>query len=216
MYRPRPARITPRTARTWLIPLVCVLAGALIGLSTAGAKTSGAAKPKPTASGTALTKVLHLCVSSHTGAARVVGLHARCARGERSVLVDNRAVGPQGPAGPTGPANTEVVQGPAETLIGNESTGTIVTSTAGCDHAVNGANREAYGGGAVVVTHPTSAVPDIVAVESSYPGIGVTGQTPATPPTAGAGANAYTAVGAITRMFDGDSATVQAYVICGP
>lgn len=215
MYRPRVTRIAPRRARTWLVPLACVLIGALIGLSGAAAKT-GTPKAKKHAGGTTVTRVLHLCVTRSTDAVRVVGRHARCARGERSVLLDNRPPGPRGPAGPTGPANSEVVQGAVVTLTGNQPTGSIATSTAGCDHAVNGANREAYGGGVAVTTHPTTGTPDILSVESSYPGAGVTGQAPATPPEVGKGANAYTATVAISRMFTGDTATVQAYVICGP
>jgi hypothetical protein len=211
MHRHRRPRPAPRKARTWLIALGCVLLAGLVGLSTAGAKTKAPTKTmKPTAGAT--TKMLHLCVLGRTGAVRLVGRHARCAKGERSVLL----AGPRGPAGPTGPANTEVVQGPSVTLSGNQPTGSIATSTAGCDHALNGANREAYGGGVAVLTHPTTSAPDILAVQSSYPGDGVTGQTPVVPPAAGAGANAYSGVVAISRMFSGDSATVQAYVICGP
>jgi hypothetical protein len=208
-HRPRPAH---RNVRTWLIALGCVLVAGLVGLSTAGAKTTPRAKTKKPTPAAPTTKTVHLCVLRSTSAVRIVGLHAHCAKGERSVLLQ----GPRGPAGPTGPANTEEVQGPAVTLNGAQPTGSIATSTAGCDHAVNGANREAYGGGVSVVTHPTTATPDILAVESSYPGVGVTGQTPAVPPAAGLGADAYTATVAISRMFTGDTATVQAYVICGP
>jgi hypothetical protein len=215
MHRHPSSILAPKKLRVWLIATACVLLGGLIGLSTAGAKTK--ASPTATKSGrTTVTKRLHLCVDKKTEAVRVVGLKAKCKSSEKSVLVDNRGIGPAGPPGPTGPANTEVVQGPTATLSGNEPTGSIATSTAGCDHAINGANREAYGGGVVIVTHPTTGVPDIVATESSYPGVGVTGQVPATAPAAGTGADAYTAVAAITRMFSGDSATVQAYVICGP
>ena len=206
--RPRPS---PRKPRTWLIALGCVLLAGLLVLSTAAAKTTAPTKTKKPPAG-ATTKKLHLCVLRSTGAVRLVGRNARCARGERSVLL----VGPRGPAGPTGPANTEEVTGPAVTLSGAQPTGSIATSTAGCDHAVNGSNREAYGGGVAVVTHPTTSVPDILTVESSYPGVGVTGRAPAVPPAAGVGANAYTGTVAISRMFTGDTATVQAYVICGP
>jgi len=213
MHRDRHNRLARLKARTWVVPFVCVVIGGLIGLSSANAKTSAAKSKKPSGM---TTKLLHLCVSKSNGAARVVGLHAHCASGERSLIVDNRAPGPRGPAGPTGPANTEVVAGPAVTLVGTAPSGSIATSTAGCDKAVNGANREAYGGGVSVVPHPTTATPDILAVQSSYPGDGVTGQTPASVPAAGAAADAYTATVAISRMFSGDTATVQAYVICGP
>jgi len=217
MHRPPPSRLAPMKLRAWLLALACVLLGCLIGLSTAGAKTSASSSAAKTAAAKpTVTKRLHLCVDKKTEAVRVVGLKAKCKGSEKSVLLDNRGIGPAGPPGPTGPANTEVVQGPTATLSGNEPTGSIAISTAGCDHAINGANREAYGGGVVIVTHPTTGVPDIVATESSYPGVGVTGQVAATAPAAGAGANAYTAVAAISRMFSGDSATVQAYVICGP
>jgi hypothetical protein len=213
MYRDRHTRPAGHRARTLLVPLTCVAIGGLIGLSSADASTSTAAKAKKPSG--AKTKVLHLCLARN-GAARVVGLHARCARGERSLILDNRAAGPRGPAGPTGPANTEVVQGPAATLIGNAPTGSIATSTAGCDRALNGANREAYGGGVAVVPHPTTGTPDILSVQSSYPGDGATGQAAASAPAAGTAANAYTGIVAITRMFPGDTATVQAFVICGP
>jgi hypothetical protein len=216
MHRPPPSRLAPKRLRVWLIAPACVLLGGLIGLSTAGTKNSTASHAAKSSGGSNVTKQLHLCVNKKTEAVRVVGLKAKCKGSEKSVLLDNRGIGPAGPPGPTGPANTEVVQGPTATLSGDEPTGSIATSTAGCDHAINGANREAYGGGVVIITHPTTGVPDIVATESSYPGVGVTGQVPATAPSAGAGANAYTAVAAISRMFTGDSATVQAYVICGP
>jgi hypothetical protein len=215
MHRDRHNRLARLRARTWLVPLVCVVIGGLIGLSSASASTSAAKAKAKKPSGTT-TKVLHLCVSKSTGAARVVGLHARCARSERSLTLDNRAPGPVGPAGPTGPANTEVVQGPSVTLVGSAPSGSIATSTAGCDKALNGANREAYGGGVSVVPHPTTATPDILSIESSYPGDGVTGQSAASLPAAGTAADAYTGTVAISRMFSGDTATVQAYVICGP
>jgi hypothetical protein len=214
MHRDRHTRLAAHRARTWLVPLACVAIGGLIGLSSAVASTGAPAKAKKPSPNR--TKGLHLCVARRNGAARVVGLHARCARGERSLILDNRAVGPRGPAGPTGPANTEVVQGPVVTLVGNAPSGSIATSTAGCDRAVNIANREAYGGGVAVVPHPTTGTPDILSVESAYPGNGATGQSAASAPVTGKAGNAYTAVVAITRMCPGDTATVQAYVICGP
>ena len=40
MHRPPPSRLAPVKLRAWLLALACVLLGCLIGLSTAGAKTS--------------------------------------------------------------------------------------------------------------------------------------------------------------------------------
>jgi hypothetical protein len=178
--------------------------------------------------------VIQACVAKSGGAVRFVSTHGRCKSNESSVLFNR--TGPQGPkgkkgpagrsvvgatgatgvAGPTGPANTEVVPGPAVNLSGAEPTGSTAVSTAGCDHAVNGANHEAYGGGVIVTPHQGQPVPDIIPIQASYPGDGVTGTSQASAPASGAGANAWTGIAVISRMFTGDSATVQAYVICGP
>ncbi len=130
------------------------------------------------------------------------------------------ATGQIGPAGPTGPTDTEVVDGPVETLSGGEPTGATAISTAGCDQAVNGANREAYGGGVNIVTHPQTQNADIVSTQASYAGNGSTGTSLATQPAAGQRGNAWTGVAVINRLYADtdppDTATVQAYVVCGP
>jgi hypothetical protein len=213
-----------RRLRAPLALLACVLIGTLIGLSGAGAKTTSKG-PSPNAA-----KVIHACYAINGGAVRFLGAHARCLGSERSITFNQKGpagprglTGPHGPigatgvAGPTGPANTEVVAGPVVTLAGSQQTGQVAISTAGCDHAVTGANREAYGGGVVVTPHPATPVPEIVPLQASYPGNGVTGNTQALPPSAGQGADAWTGVAVIDRMVNpNDSATVQTYVICGP
>jgi hypothetical protein len=127
------------------------------------------------------------------------------------------ATGATGVAGPTGPANTEEVEGPLITITGgSNSTGETAVSTAGCDHAVNGANVEAYGGGVNIVTHPSTSTTDEVSVQSSFGGTGETGTEIVNAPAAGAGADAWTGIALVNRLLAGDTATVQAYVICGP
>jgi hypothetical protein len=211
---------------------VAVVVGMLIGLAGAAAKL--------TAGGD-----VQACVAKTGGAVRFINPSHRCLKKESSVLISEKgpagprgktgkngklgvvgpiglrgATGQIGPAGPTGPADTEVVDGPIETLSGGEPTGATVTSTAGCDQAVNGANREAYGGGVNIVTHPQTQNPDIVSVQSSYGGNGATGTNLATQPGAGQRGNAWTGEAVINRLYNDttppDTATVQAYVVCGP
>lgn len=112
--------------------------------------------------------------------------------------------------------STEVVAGPQVTLSSSEPTGSTAISTAGCDHAAKGSDIHAYGGGMIVTPHPSTNSADVVPIQSSHPGQGVTGTSQANPVAAGASANAWTGVAVISRMFTDDSATVQAYVICGP
>jgi hypothetical protein len=204
-----------------LAALAAIGALAATGLSAAGAKAParhghhGRHKKRPPAIGA--HGVIYACVVTRTGAVRFVHAGQRCARGQRRIVIHSSPrTGPRGPAGPTGPANSEVVQGPAVTLSGNQPTGSTATSTASCENAVNGANDEAFGGGASITTSPTTSVPDIVPLQSSYPGIGVTGSAAAVPAPAGYSANAWTAVAVIQRMSLGDTATLRAYVICGP
>src|ERR1700678_3001993 len=136
---------------------IAVVVGMLIGLAGAAAKlTSGGD--------------VQACVAKVGGAVRFISPSHRCLKKESGVLLSltgpagprgkpgvkgkvglvgpvghTGATGQIGPAGPTGPADTEVVDGPIETLSGGEPTGATAISTAGCDQAVNGANREAYG-----------------------------------------------------------------------
>jgi hypothetical protein len=224
----RRLRLTSTRPRALVTVTVAVMVGALIGLARAGAKLSSGG-------------VVQACVGKAGGAVRFVNPNHKCAKAESSLLLNQKgqkgpagkkgkngktgaiglkgSTGPTGPigvTGPTGPANTEVVDGPVITLSGSELSGSTVISTAGCDDAVNGVNREAYGGGVNVVTHPSTSVSDIVAVQASYPGEGSTGPSLATSAAQGAPADAWTGVVVSSRMFSGDSATVQAYVICGP
>jgi hypothetical protein len=222
----RRLRSTPSGPRVLVTATVAaVLGGALVGLSGAGAKGSAAGGQ------------IHACVANRGGAVRFVSARAKCAKGEHGVVFNQAgAQGPRGklgktgpagvagptgavgPTGPAGPANTEIVDGPTVTLNGSEATGTTVTSTAGCDHATIGGNTEAYGGGMIVTTHPTTSTPDRVATQSSYPGTGVTGTTAANPVTTpGARGDSWTGTAVIIALpSNGDTATAQAYVICGP
>jgi hypothetical protein len=219
----RHLRSAPARLRVPLAVAGCVMVGTLIGLSGAFAKSGGDGK------------LIHMCVAKAGGAVSFVSANGKCAKGSRSLFINQKgpsgtkgkkgktgprgSAGPRGltgPTGPTGPANTEVVDGPVVTLSGSEPTGSTATSTAGCDHAVSGTNHEAYGGGLVITPTPSTTVQDVVPIQSSYPGQGSTGSSPAVPAASGAGADAWTGIAVISRMFTGDSATVQAYVICGP
>ena len=212
----------------------CVLLGALVGLSTAVASPDSAHQTKAKSSSSG---VIHVCYATK-GGAMTYAKNGRCAKGEKELTLNVKgatgtrgatgpigktgatgatgAAGPIGPTGLTGPVNSEVVDGPVVTLNGSQPTGSTATSTAGCDHAVSGSNREAYGGGVIVTPSPSTSTPDIVPVEASYPGDGVTGTSAANPAPQGTSADAYTGTAVISRMFPGDTATVQAYVICGP
>lgn len=207
---------------------LAVIVGAMIGLAGAAAKLVSGGE-------------VHACAAKSTGAVTFISRNHRCQKGATSVLLSQKGpagkpgkvgkvgktgpigktgpAGPQGVAGPSGPADTEVVEGPSVTLSGGQPTGSTAISTAGCDHAVNGANREAYGGGVNVNTSPQTQEPDIVSVQSSYAGEGFTGNTVAAQPSSGQHANAWTAVAVINTLYNGspaDTATVQAYVVCGP
>jgi hypothetical protein len=207
---------------------VAVIVGAMIGLGAAAAKLVSGGD-------------VHACAAKSTGAVTFISRSHRCEAGATSVLLSAKgpagkagkvgkvgktgaigktgATGPQGITGPNGPADTEVVDGPLEVLSGGQPTGSTTISTAGCDHAVNGANREAYGGGVNIATSPETQEPDIVSLQSSYAGEGSTGTTVANQPTAGEHANAWTGIAVINTLYNSsppDTATVQAYVVCGP
>jgi collagen type VII alpha len=257
--------LAARRLRLSLAAAVCVLAGALFGLTGAVAKTpTHAAKKTTTSKKTTSAKgVIHACVANKTGAVTFISTKKKCAKGEKSIDLSQTgpagaagktgttgpigaqgsagptgtqgptgatgsigltgpigttgATGIQGVPGPTGPANTEVVKGPLITITGgSNSTGQTATSTAGCDDAVNTGNGEAYGGGVNISTDPSTPNPDVVSVQSSAPGNGITGTVPVVPAAVGDGANAWTGTAVVGRMYQGDTATVQAYVICGP
>jgi hypothetical protein len=207
---------------------IAVIVGASIGLAGAAAKLTSGGE-------------VQACVAKAGGAVRFVSTNKRCAKAESSVLINQKgqpgprgkpgklgktgaagligrtgATGQIGPTGPTGPANTEVVDGPMEVFSGSEPSGTTLISTASCLNAVNGVNVEAYGGGMNIATSPSTPVPDIVTLQSSYPGEGTTGTSPATQPASGKGADAWTGIAVINKMFPGDTATVQSYAVCGP
>lgn len=105
------------------------------------------------------------------------------------------------------------------------ATGTeLPPSVARC--ASSGVDREAYDGGAIIITKNSLGQPstsDVVGLESSFPGLYVS-QTEVDPLPIGAqagavsiqAANAYEAQAVISDMQSGDNVSVQAYVICGP
>lgn len=147
--------------------------------------------------------------------------------------------GPQGPVGPTGapgatgapgtpgaPGGAEMVLGTKITLTNNGGslTGTEMTpSVARCTG--NPQFAEAYSGGETITKSGPSAAQDQILVESAYPGTFVS-QTEVDPPfpansppqTASApqAANAYQATAVISQLSNGDTATIQSYVVCGP
>jgi hypothetical protein len=210
-------RVIPVRPKMLAVVLTLVMFGALIGLSGALANSTSKA-------------VIHACVGKSNGAVRFIASHKKCQKSEKSVLVDQKgqigphgpagphgATGPQGITGPAGPADSEVVDGPQITLsYGTDPTGSTAISTASCNSSLNGANREAYGGGVQVTPHPTSINADLISIASSYPGEGVTGTTEATPAAAGQAADAWTGVAQVNRLETGDTVTVQTYVVCGP
>jgi hypothetical protein len=222
--------------------IAAAIIGALMGLSSATASSR-------------FGHAVHACVANSGGAVRFVGLNHGCKHVESSVLIDQagapgqtgktgktgktgligRTGGPGalGPTGPAGPANSELVEGPVETLSGADNgaspTGEVAVSTATCISATNSANVEAYGGGVNVVTHPQTQTDDLVELQSSYPveatgptgatGItGVTGPLGAAVPV-GQAADAWSGEAVVSLLKNTttpDTATVQAYVVCGP
>jgi hypothetical protein len=176
-----------------------------------------------------------------TGAVGPVGLTGPAG------AVANR--GPAGPQGIQGIQGIEGIQGPPGAFApGGSDTGgsTVVVlgskvgpipfptgpgtgtelppSVARCQ--LSGPDREAYDGGAIVITsNPSQPGPtgDVAGLESSFPGLYVS-QTEVDPLPIGGSpgtvsaepANAYEAQAVISNMHSGDNVTVQAYVVCGP
>jgi hypothetical protein len=136
------------------------------------------------------------------------------------------ATGPQGLAGAPGAA--EMVLGTKITLTNNGGplAGTEMTpSVARCP--VGSSNfSDAYGGGVTIAKSGPVSGGDVISIESAYPGTFVS-QTEVDPPpflanppdnteSAQRAANAYQGTALITQLSSGDTATVQAYVVCGP
>ena len=121
--------------------------------------------------------------AKRTGSVRFVGLSKRCAKTEKSLVLDQ--VGPRGPQGIQGVPGSDG-SGPqrSRARAGGDVSGLSRPAARsprppGPDHSTYGANVEAWGGGALVTPHQTTASADVVPVQSSYPGIGVTGTTAA-------------------------------------
>jgi hypothetical protein len=82
---------------------------------------------------------------------------------------------------------------------------------------------EAYGGGVQITKTGTEATGDVVTVEQHFLGTFVSNTSvTAIPPGTTAGtisttpANAYEGQAVVTELAVGDTATVQAFVVCGP
>lgn len=139
-------------------------------------------------------------------------------------------VGPQGNQGPQGlqgvqgaPGHTVVVAGTPVTVTapsGGEPQGTELTpSVATCTSTnVSSTTPEAYGGGVQIQKSGTESSGDIVAIQQQYLGTYVS-STSVTLPTSSpstAPPNAYEGQAVVTQLTQGDTVTVQAFVICGP
>jgi len=151
--------------------------------------------------------------------------------------------GPRGFQGVQGaPGSTVVVAGTPQTMTGAQALAAspitqgegaeITPSVATCsvgpatdpsDSAASNGRPEAYGGGVQITKTGTEATGDVVTVEQHFLGTynsptSVTvipaGTTAGTASTIGA--NAYEGQAVVTELADGDSVTVQAFVICGP
>jgi hypothetical protein len=149
-------------------------------------------------------------------------------------------VGPVGPIGPVGPQGPQGIQGaPGHTVVvagtkiteqapvggdpqGKELTPTVAQCTAPAD-------PEAYGGGVQILKSGTESGGDVVTVDQHFLGTYVSptevdalpaGSTPGSVSTQAA--NAYEAQAVVTELAggttpsNGDSVTVQSYVVCGP
>jgi hypothetical protein len=136
-------------------------------------------------------------------------------QGIPGVKGDTGATGPQGAQG--SPGGTVIVTGNvgrfAASVNGNEAQ-LLPVSVAECPASIH---TQAYGGGGIInITGKTSAG-DVVTLQSSYPGLanGPNEVDPVSSTSPGAG-NAYEAQAVVTNLSGGDTATVTAYVVCGP
>jgi hypothetical protein len=154
------------------------------------------------------------------------------AQGPRGPKGDTGAQGPkgdQGPQGLTGPQGPQGTPGPTVVVQGNRiqftqspsapaSTGTEFASIAKCPTT---GNTSAYGGGAVIQKSGANQGSDVVTLESSYPGVfqgsgDISGFVPSANPAQGVPDNAYEGKAVVSTLTNGDTFTLQAYVICGP
>lgn len=134
------------------------------------------------------------------------------------------ATGPQGPQGIQGiqgaPGHTVVVAGTKVPVTGFQQDATVPPTVARCPS--NG-DPEAYGGGVQIQT-PSGAESngDVVTLQQHFLGT-YDSATGLVDPFSGASgtpstqaANAYEGQAVVTYLAAGDSATVQAFVVCGP
>jgi hypothetical protein len=111
--------------------------------------------------------------------------------------------------------------GPVPSASGSLTGVELTPSVARCP--TGGPDTEAYDGGVNISLSGANKSTDVVTPESSFPGIFVS-QTEVDPlpegSTPGAisneSANAYEAQAIVTNLNNGDSVTVQSYVVCGP
>jgi hypothetical protein len=143
------------------------------------------------------------------------------------------ATGPQGPQGLQGvqgaPGHTVVVAGTQiQETAPSGGTGiqdmTLPESVAQCPSSSTG-TPEAYGGGVTIQKSGAKEQGDVISIQQHFPGtynsstqlvdqLPAAGSNPGTASTTAA--NAYGGQAVITQLNEGDTVTVQTYVICGP
>jgi Collagen triple helix repeat (20 copies) len=141
-------------------------------------------------------------------------------RGYAGATGPKGATGPQGPAGPQGPVGPTGPQGepgaPNGTEVFSSSPVTISSTTIGVPYEaiavcpVTGVYVQAYGGGANVQVNNQNNR-DVVTLQNSFPSTNIGNAVNGTGP-----ATAWTATAVVSQLQNGDSATLQTYVICGP
>ena len=151
------------------------------------------------------------------------------AQGAQGPVGATGPVGPQGAQGPQGvqgsPGHTVVVAGTLTTVTappGGTPEGTQLTpSVARCTAP---ADPEAYGGGVQIQKSGATSGGDVVTLGQHFlgtydSGTGLVDALPAgtTPGTVSTvAANAYEGQAVVTQLSQGDTVTVQSFVVCGP
>ena len=156
----------------------------------------------------------------HIGKTGPIGLTG--AKGLTGVVGPQGSQGPQGLQGVQGaPGHTVVVAGTQVSVTApaaGEPQGTQLTpSVAQCPSASSG-TPEAYGGGVQIQKSGTESSGDVVAIQQQVLGTYASPTSvtlPSSSPSTTA-ANAYEGQAVVTQLTAGDTATVQAFVICGP
>jgi hypothetical protein len=166
-----------------------------------------------------------------TGSAGPVGAIGPAGpQGTQGVVGPKGDVGPQGDQGLQGvqgaPGHTVVVAGSliTETAPGaGDPQGKLLTPTVAQCPAPASGTPEAYGGGVQIQKSGINSGGDVVTIQQHFLGTffnptTVTpippGSTPGTVSTTAA--NAYEGQAVVTQLSAGDTATVQAFVVCGP